>query len=206
MTEFRVMLTVPPKGLKQVSPEAPLPPLPAPKSAIIARPTAPVTEAVSAEQARQAEAEREFIQATLGHLAAELQSFQENRREATKRIEQAAVEMAVVVASRLLFRDLEEDRLAIEEMVRDMVAGLIDDQPAVVRLNPKDFHLMQRRLGSRLLFPDEEGSPKVMPDNSVPRGGCLVEGTAGSGLHHDPVEELSKVREELLERMAHAHP
>jgi flagellar biosynthesis/type III secretory pathway protein FliH len=203
VTDFRVKMTVPPRGLKVVAPGDPWPP-PAPArhaSTPTAKPAA--GDAGQAEAARQMAADREFLESTLGQLGQTLQDLYADRHKQLTDLQNLAVELAIVAAGRLLFRDLDEDRFAVEEMVRDMAKQLVDDKPVAIHLNPKDLHLMQRRLGSRLLFADDDAAPKLVPDSGVDRGACVVEGTKDS-FAHDPAAELSRMREELLERMAHA--
>lgn len=201
VNEFRVKLSVPPRGLTVVAPGDPWPP-PAPhRPAAGARPPAP--DAGQTEASRQMAADREFLESALGQLGTTLQDLYADRHKHLTGLQNLAVELAVVAAGRLLLREIDEDRFAVEEMVRDMARQLVDDKPVAIHLNPKDLHLMQRRLGSRLLFPDDDAAPKLVPDNGVDRGACVIEGARDS-FAHDPAAELVRMREELLERMAHA--
>jgi flagellar biosynthesis/type III secretory pathway protein FliH len=201
VNEFRVKLSVPPRGLKIAAPGDPWPP-PAPaRQAPALKQAAP--DAGHAEATRLVAAEREFIESALGQLGTTLQELYADRHKQLTDLQNLAVELAVVAAGRLLFREIDEDRFAVEEMVRDMARQLVDDKPVAIHLNPKDLHQMQRRLGSRLLFPDDDAAPKLVPDTGVDRGACVVEGSRDS-FAHDPAAELTRMREELLERMAHA--
>lgn len=201
MNEFRVKLSVPPRGLKVVAPGDPWPPPGPHRPAAPAKSSAP--DAGQAEAARQMAADREFLESALGQLGTTLQELFADRHQHRTGLQDLAVELAVIAAGRLLFREIDEDRFAVEEMVRDMARQLGDDKPVAIHLNPKDLHLMQRRLGSRLLFADDDAAPKLVPDTGVDRGACVVEGAQNS-IAHDPAAELTRMREELLERMAHA--
>ncbi len=198
MTEFRVRMSVPPRNVRIVPAGETLPPLAAPKSAVLVRPSLPDAEAL-----RLQAADREFLESALGQLGSALAEMHADRQKQMSGLQQLAVELATVVSGRLLYREITEDRFAIEDMVRDMAKQLVNDRPVAIHLHPKDLHLMQRRLGSRLLFPDDEAAPKLIPDPGVERGACVVEGERDS-FAHDPAAELTKMRDELLERMAHA--
>jgi Flagellar assembly protein FliH len=153
--------------------------------------------------AKQMSADREFIEKSLKELGDGLRQLYDLQQKQLGELRQAAVELAVLMAGRLLLRDLEEERFDIETMVRDMSSQMVDDQPVAIRLNPNDIQLLENRLANRPLFPDREWTPKIVPDATVTRGGCVVEGKLQS-LVNDPASELLKLRDETLERMTHA--
>ena len=168
-------------------------------------PTSPISQKHETHQVDQArhQAEREFLESALARIQQSIEGLHAVREKRATEMRQLLVEVGVAAAGRLLYRELDEDRFAIEEMVRDIAGHLVNDRPVEIQLNPKDFHLMQRRLKQRLLFPDEEKAPKVVPNPAVERGACVVAGEHNS-LAHDPVEELTRIRDEMLERIVHA--
>ena len=201
-TEVRIRLALPPRSVMAMGPDDAWPP--APRVTEPSRPMDRPPSAIDADNAaRQLGAEREFVAAALRGLADGLQDVRAAQEKQTAGLQQLAVELAIVISGKLLCKQIDEERFEIEAMVRDMAAQLVDDEPVAVRLNPKDLHLMQRRLGQRLLFPDSAWAPKIVPDAAVERGACIVEGNRGS-LATDPAAQLMKVRDDLLERMSHA--
>lgn len=177
-----------------------------PESRIIQKPTPTESRpdaAAQAQVAKQMTADREFIEKSLKELGDGLRQLYDLQQKQLGELRQAAVELSVLIAGRLLLRDLEEERFEIESMVRDMSSQLVDDQPVSIRLNPSDVQLLENRLANRPLFPDREWTPKIMPDSAISRGGCVVEGKLQS-LVNDPASELLKLRDETLERMTNA--
>ena len=148
-------------------------------------------------------ADREFIEKSLKELGDGLRQVYDLQQKQLGELRQAAVELSVLIAGRLLLRDVEDERYEIESMIRDVSSQLVEDQPAAIRLNPNDIQLLENRLAGRPLFPDREWTPKIVPDATVARGGCVVEGKLQS-LVNDPASELLKLRDETLERIANA--
>jgi len=152
--EAAIPFRVGPVRVTLADPSAPLPPVrrPAPPPEPVPEPVAvvPVEQERRAEQA--AREERERLDGVLGQLldvARDLRSAQRGRLEEMQRV---AVELAVAVASNLLYERIESGDYPIEELVRDAVRRLEPRQAVTVRLHPEDLALLET---VRALWPED---------------------------------------------------
>ncbi|MBY0395508.1 MAG: hypothetical protein K2X91_03425, partial [Thermoleophilia bacterium] len=151
---------------------------------------------------RELAADRERIEAALGQLRAAAAGLRADRAERLREWQQAAVEMAVAIAARVLHERVEAGQFAIDNKVRDMIAQLGDDSAVDVRLNPTDLTLLNERLGGAALSADG-ADVRFVPDPSLGRGECLVEGREGM-LLSDFTRELDEIRDDLLRSLKNA--
>jgi hypothetical protein len=152
--------------------------------------------------ARELKADRIRIEDILGRLQ---EATTELRKDQTERLQQwqrAAVELAMTVATRLLHERVVSGDFPMEAKVRDMVAQLEDEAPVAIRLNPADLQLLESRLGDVPLLPGRD-DPRLIPDPTLARGECRVEGKEAM-LLSDVGRELQEIRDELLRSLAHA--
>ncbi len=116
---------------------------------------------------------------------------------------QAAVELAVAVAGRLVFDKLQAGDFPIEEMVRQAVARLPAAPAMTVYLHPEDLALLRRRLADQPLLPAREPALRIEADATLKRGGCRAE----AGEIHvlaDLANQLAELRQHLLWSAGHA--
>lgn len=118
-------------------------------------------------------------------------------------LRQAAIELAVAVAGRLLFDKLQGGEFPIEEMVRQAVARLPAAPSITVYLHPDDLKLLRQRLGDEQLLPASGPDVRLEADAALGRGGCRAE----AGEIHvlaDLAEQLAELRQHLLWSASHA--
>lgn len=207
MQDVRIKLPYRVRNVVRMRPNEAMPPLP-PRPERAVPPKSPSVEikpdaALQQQLQKQMAADRESIERTLKELGDGLRQLYDLQQRQVSELQQVAVEIAVSMAGRLMMRELDEERFELETMVRGMVEQLGDEQLVSIRMNAADLQLMQQRLGGKPLFPDREWTPKISPDPTVSRGGCVIEGKLQS-LVNDPASDLLKMREEILERMNHA--
>lgn len=184
-------------GAVLVRPDAPLPPLrrrPAPPPPV-------VVEAPEIDLTKEFRADRNRILAVLDGLrsaAAELRAEQDAKLD---ELRDAAVELALTIATRLFHRAVTTDDYPIEQIAREMAAQMVDEEPIRVRLHPDDLALLETRLDGGPLLPGAE--PKLVADATLARGAVAVEGHAQL-LVADPARTLQEIRDELLRSIAHA--
>src|SRR5579884_3713825 len=173
----RVLLTDPSAPLESVCHVGrPLPvpePEPAPAPVIDAAPAAPEAQPNREEQA--AREERERLDGVLGQLldvARDLKSAQRGRLEEMQRV---AIELAVAVASHVLYERLESGEFPIEELVRAAVKRLEPRQAVTVRLHPEDVALLERRTAEEPLFALDTEDLRLVADPKLGRGDCRAE-------------------------------
>ena len=113
---------------------------------------------------------------------------------------QAAVELAIAVAGRLLMDKVEAGAFPLEPLVRRVVERLPARATVVVHMHPEDLTLLQTRLGDRVLL---LGGPDIQfhGDSALTRGGCRAV-AGGVSILSDLNHQLANLRENLLENIA----
>lgn len=150
-----------------------------------------------ATQSRQAQQEREAIEQVLARLTDVARTFEAQQRHRLGEMQQAAVELAIAVAGRLLHDKIEAGDFPVETLVREVVERLGPRQPVSVFLHPDDIALLQQRLGEKqALFP-EATVVRLVPDAALKRGDCRAEAGEVSVLSHLEVQ-LNDLRQQLL--------
>jgi flagellar biosynthesis/type III secretory pathway protein FliH len=210
--EFRVTFAdrlvkaeIAPTAVAATSPLPPVPPEPAPApppAAAEPAPTPPPADLWLTEIGAALAADRKAIEATL---AAVRDGMTELRTERSGRLAEwqaAAVELGLNIASKLLHERVTADQFPIEAMVRNMAGEMHDDEVVTVRLNPADLELLEKRLDGEPLLPGGR-DPAVVPDPTLGRAECRVEGRASVSLS-DLTRQLNQIRDDLLRSLAHA--
>lgn len=90
-------------------------------------------------------------------------------------IEPQVVELAKMVASRILRREARTDPDLVRNTVRAALENLVERKHAIVRLNPRDIEtLAERGVSVAEAFQAFE-KIEIAADESVPHGGCTIE-------------------------------
>ncbi|MCC7417923.1 MAG: hypothetical protein IT176_12365 [Acidobacteria bacterium] len=118
---------------------------------------------VSAER----EGERRRLAASLGELAA-------LRSGMIPALERQTVDLAIVIASRILHREVTLDRPLLVAMAREALARHGETSAATIRLHPDDFAAVSAAGDGAV-----QGAVRVVADPAVAAGGCIVESDAG---------------------------
>ncbi len=178
------------REIVRVSPHQPLPDVSYPN-------TPPPDPAQREREERQAiEQVVEQLRETAEQLAACVETMSDEMR-------QAAIELAIAVAGRVVFDKLQAGEFPIEEMVRQALARLPAAPTFTVYLHPDDRALLQRRLEDKPLLSARETPVRIEADASLRRGGCRAE----AGEIHvlaDLADQLAGLRQHLLWSASHA--
>jgi len=123
------------------------------------------------------------VQAQAAQLLALAHSLPQALRRADEEISRSLVALALDVARQVVHRTLD----AAPELLVPLVQDLLHQEPALqgdprLLLHPLDAELVTRALGTELLG----AGWSVRPDESVSRGGCLVQ--SGTGAHDATLE------------------
>lgn len=221
--ECRVQFHTPLRGIEVVALDTdPTPPAPhivvrveAPPTTQPTQPQIPVSESPPAplthadlwpaEAAEALAADRNRIEAVLKELSTAAANIQQDHANRLPQWQAAAVELASMMASRLLHERFAADDFPIDSKVRDMIVQLGEDPVAVVRLNPLDLDLLRSRLDRLGDDPilTGPGAPRFVTDSALERGECQVEGRE-SMLLSNVTRELQEIREEMLRSLGNA--
>lgn len=208
--QYRVALSRQVTHAAVVSPSDPLPrlhpsadPPPQPTAPAPAPPpAADTTSAVEAEVAAQLAADRDAIEAVLTAVRGAAADLQKQHADRLQEWQRAAVELGLAVAAKLLHERVTQGDYPMEEIIRQMAGGMVDDEVVTIRMNPADLALLERRLDGRPLFPDHD-DPTLLADPTLGRAECRIEGRA-LVLLSDLPRQLAQIRDDLIGSLAHA--
>lgn len=195
---FDLLFRTPPRlrDIVRASPAMPLPPAPIVAVPKPPPPAGPDPAAIQREQ-------RQAIEQTLVQLRQAVAQLGSRYEGMAAEMRQAAVELAIAVAGRLVFDKLQAGEFPIEEMVRQAL-GRLPAAPAVtVYLHPHDLELLRRRLADSLLSPLRQTEPRLEADPSLRRGSCRAEADEIHVLA-DLATHLVELRQQLLWSASHA--
>lgn len=116
---------------------------------------------------------------------------------------QAAVEMAMMIAARLLHREIDRDAFPIDDLVRDMASNFVPSHPIAIHMHPRDLRLLRDRLGGRPLFDQREGAVQWIEDPSIARGDCRIEDGERMMLSR-LTAQLESMRTAMIRSLPHA--
>jgi flagellar biosynthesis/type III secretory pathway protein FliH len=155
--------------------------------------------AASAARARQEE-EWRTIEAAFAAIDERIQEIEQRRKQSLTELRQAAVELAVSIASRFIHERISAGEFAVEKLVEHVLAKCELRHPVEIRLHPADLELLERRSqGKRIPWRNHE-SYKLVADGTLQRGDCRVE--AGEfGVLSMIETQLSELRQHLLENL-----
>jgi flagellar biosynthesis/type III secretory pathway protein FliH len=181
------------RNVARVDPDAALAdpgPVQAPRSPSAAAPSE------SQEQKRLAE-ERQRIQSVMTELSRVANSLREKQKEGLSELKQAAIEIGLAVAQRLIHEALDHGAFGIEKLVEEAIAKLGSPKECDLYLNPEDITLLKKGLGDDRRLVDEGSSIRILADGSLARGSCRAE--AGDLLVlSDLKTHLAEIRGHLL--------
>lgn len=196
---FEIAFASPPRlrDIVRASPVLPLPPLP-----IRVTPMQPPPPP-SPDPAAILRDERRMIEQTLAQMRQAAEQLGTSYDAMAAEMRQAAVELAMAVAGRVVFDKLQAGDFPIEEMVRQAVARLPSAPAVTVYLHPDDLALLRRRLADNSLSLLREPELRLEVDPSLSRGGCRAEAEEIHVLA-DLATQLAELRQQLLWSASHA--
>jgi flagellar biosynthesis/type III secretory pathway protein FliH len=138
------------------------------------------------------------IEAALAAIDEQLQEIEQRRRESLVEMQQAAVELAVSIAARLVHEKIRADDFAVEDLVGALLQRCETSGPVEIHLHPADLELFERRTQGQTRPGIKHGSYTLVADGSLERGDCRVD--AGDfGILSKLELQLSEMRQHLLE-------
>ena len=139
-------------------------PKPAPPPPV-APPPAPV------DNSKQIQEQLDYLQNLLNDVGRTVEDLKEQHRSTAHELHETAVELAVVAASWLTRVAIDADNFAVDDLVRDMIARLHDEQPVRIRLNRDDANLLMSLKESSADTPEfSNADVEFIPDDTLQRG------------------------------------
>ncbi len=198
-----------PVPLKNVRLAAPDSPLPEPPDAIGDRRATSSLEPVgdgagdqapsaAASPASQDAGQAAQISRTLASIEESLERLEQTRLECRGEMQQAVVEMAVSIASRLVHQSLEAGAFGVEELVQQMLARFDPLTPVKIQLHPDDLEILRQQMEQTGPSWKGRDPPEFIADKSIGRGNCRIDSDE-VGLLSKIDLQLSEIRQHLLE-------
>lgn len=166
-----------------------------------ASPVLPAAVAGKGEQDRIAQetADRQAMLAAWKTLEVRIQEVTEQNRLQLAELSQIAIEMALLMAEKIVGQQLEAGAYAVEKIVAEAIGRMSDENRLSVSLHPEDLQLLRTVLGDEMPGSGEQ-QVVLRGDATLARGDCLVE--AGEhGLLAGVKKQLADMRSSLLESL-----
>jgi hypothetical protein len=126
--------------------------------------------------------------------------LQQRRKQSLGELQQAAVELAIAVASRMVHERIAADDFPVEKLVGELLNRCGESGPVDIHLHPTDLELLERRVQGRTPPWTGHESYTLIADASLERGDCRV--AAGEfGILAKLELQLSELRQHLLESL-----
>ncbi len=172
-----------------------------------ARPAFDATSSAAAhDPAAEKEAlkrDRETLERLLESISESVDDLEKRRQTSLTELQQAAVEIAIAVASRLVFQKILAEDFAVEELVAGIVGRLNTQSPVIVHLHPDDLAKLERHLAGRATpWPNPERL-RLIADRTIAQGNCRAESDSHAVMSKIELQ-LSEIRQHLLENMEDA--
>lgn len=168
-----------------------------------------VTETEIREQNQATKAELLGVQNVLEHLGESVEEFESRRQSMIGELQTVAVEIAVAVASKLVFHELENAESVALPLVQQLVENLDQRFQCKVWLNPDDLTVVEdsQRI-DRDQDTDANDSQNEKPivfiaDPKLARGDCRID-NGSETLISSIQSKLSEIRHHLIESLQDA--
>ena len=126
-------------------------------------------------------------------------SVEERRQQSLQELRKLAIELSVVVASKLMYQSIELSQFPIGHLVDEALSHLspVDPQSVTVKLHPEDIALLRKRLEQEQNLTNKLNEMNMQADSSLNRGVC--EATIGdAGVMLDLETKVNELRMSLL--------
>ena len=162
--------------------------------------TGPTEEEIRESRDRQISEQNEHVQSTLEALQFTVEEYEQRRQQSLSELQQIAVELAVMAASRVVHSELQRESLGVEEFVADTISRMALLENAKVRLHPDDLQSLKTRLIGKTT-PWNEELITLVSDRAIERGGVRLETESGRVVLSDVVTRLAQIRSEWMENI-----
>ncbi len=121
----------------------------------------------------------EKIAERVADLAEILQQLTALRECLTRKYEQEIISLAVEIARKIVQREISLDSGIILTLAKQAIAEMPHERPMTLKLHPEDCRILEEKLPLFAQEFESLGELQLVPSETVPRGGCLLETPAG---------------------------
>ncbi len=126
------------------------------------------------------------------------------RRQVLRESEDDLLNLAIMVARKVIHQEITTDRLILAKVVAAAVGSTSDRDEIVIRLNPDDYRLVSAHKSLYLHGLSAERSLELKSDESIALGGCVVDTIMGE-VDARTDAQIDEIFKKLLEeRSSHA--
>lgn len=109
-----------------------------------------------------------------------LQSIHQEKDRLIRRSESQLIDLACVIAGRIVRKEIEQDDLAVVRIVQQAIDLATEKEKLTVRLNPADLEWVRQHTDQILESHDGLKEIHFEDDPRIERGGCMIETIAGN--------------------------
>lgn len=144
--------------------------------------------------------ENKLVVRMLGQLNDQLRQRESQHSQSLAMLNQIAIELAITIAGKVLFQQIQADQFPVAEMVSEMLDEVDQSEQVTVFLHPLDLKLLQRKCQAddAKLVGIEQVNWIASPD--LPRGSARL-GNEKTGLFYDAATQLGEIRQSLMEML-----
>lgn len=155
----------------------------------------PATTAAVQQESQQLQVERAALVQATEQLRQATKDLQRQTDSLLHEFQQASVELAHAIASKLVFDDVEQDRFPIASLVHEVISRLNTKTETVVRMHPADLALIEQMP----TIGDSENEPAVrfVADSNLQRGDCRAKSGEISVIY-ELRRQIDEIRQQLL--------
>ncbi|HWL07353.1 MAG TPA: FliH/SctL family protein [Planctomicrobium sp.] len=136
----------------------------------------------------------------LGAITASISEVEERRQQSLGELQHVAIELAIAVASQVVYQSIERGEFAVEELVSRAIHEMGIGSAMTIFLNPADLTLLHKRLAT--LTPSWNlDQVELKADTGIARGGCRAELPEGRLLVSEVTTRLSEIRRHWMEEL-----
>ncbi|WP_437194004.1 FliH/SctL family protein [Planctomicrobium sp. SH527] len=200
MTRQSIHFTVPPSGIRlrgggtvienEIPPVRPLP---------VVAPPVFRQESAKLVQVPTAPPEPD-LRPLLNAIADSVAEVEERRKQSLGELQHVAIELAIAVASQLVYESLSREQFGVEKLVSQIVERMGVNGPITVSLNPADLALLQRRM-TKLSVSWNSAQVELKGEPALAPGSCRAESPDGRMLVSEVTSRLSEIRRHWMEEL-----
>lgn len=163
----------------------------------------PTEDEIKSHRDKQLEDQNQQVLKTLEALNDAVEEFEQRRQQSIGELQQIAVELAIMAASRVVHTELDHGQLGVEEFVTEAIDRLALFEKCTVRLHPQDLQSLQVCVG-KTPVPWMNDLITLTGDPEISRGGIRLEADSGQVVLSDAVSRLARIHDEWTENIGDA--
>lgn len=153
------------------------------------------------DNSQQLQEQLDYLQNLLNDVGRSVEELHDQHRNTIREMQETTIELATVAASWLTRAAIDADVFAVDDLVRDMIERLHNEQPIRIHMNRDDANLLSSLKESSSDTPDfSNADVEFVADDRLSRGTVRAESTRTT-LVTDLDERLAEIRQIWMENL-----